>query len=112
MQRVLGLLALALVLFWIIDSPATAAATVTSILTILAGFAAQDEYAGKFKVVGNPFSEENYGIGMKKDDTELCTQISDAVKKMESDGAWKAAWDKNLGPAGLAAPAPPALNPC
>ncbi len=39
MQRVLGLLALALVLFWIIDSPATAAATVTSILTILAGFA-------------------------------------------------------------------------
>ena len=59
-----------------------------------------------------PFSEENYGIGLKKDDTELCTKISDAVKKMESDGAWKAAWDKNLGPAGLAAPAPPALDPC
>jgi hypothetical protein len=39
MQRVLGLLGLALVLFWIIDSPATAAATVTNILVILAGFA-------------------------------------------------------------------------
>lgn len=39
MQRVVGLIALALVLFWIIDSPATAAATVTSILAILAGFA-------------------------------------------------------------------------
>jgi len=39
MQRVLGLLALALVLFWIIDSPTTAAATVSSILAILAGFA-------------------------------------------------------------------------
>lgn len=39
MQRVLGLLALALVLFWIIDSPTSAAATVSSILTILAGFA-------------------------------------------------------------------------
>ena len=33
--------------------------------TILAGFAAQPEYAGKFKVVGKPFSEEKYGIGLK-----------------------------------------------
>ncbi|TDQ60756.1 hypothetical protein EV188_103258 [Actinomycetospora succinea] len=39
MQRVVGLLALALVLFWIIDSPATAAATVTNILAILVSFA-------------------------------------------------------------------------
>ena len=39
MQRVVGLIVLALVLFWIIDSPATAAATVTSILAILASFA-------------------------------------------------------------------------
>jgi hypothetical protein len=40
MQRVVGLLVLALVLFWIIDSPTSAAATVTNILTLLAGFAA------------------------------------------------------------------------
>ena len=39
MQRVVGLIALALVLFWIIDSPATAAATVTNILAILVSFA-------------------------------------------------------------------------
>ena len=36
MQRVVGLLVAALVLFWIIDSPTTAAATVTNILAILA----------------------------------------------------------------------------
>jgi len=36
---VVGLLVLALVLFWIIDSPTSAADTVTNILTILAGFA-------------------------------------------------------------------------
>jgi glutamate transport system substrate-binding protein len=83
---------------------------VTTDEVILAGYAAQSP--GAFKIVGKPFSEERYGIGLKKDDSELCTQISDAVKKMESDGAWKAAWDKNLGPAGLAAPAPPALDPC
>ena len=35
-----GLLVAALLLFWIIDSPATAAATVTNILAILAYFAA------------------------------------------------------------------------
>ncbi|PVZ09554.1 hypothetical protein C8D89_106218 [Actinomycetospora cinnamomea] len=40
MQRVVGLLVLALVLFWIISSPETAAATVTAILAILVGFAA------------------------------------------------------------------------
>ena len=59
-----------------------------------------------------PFSEERYGIGLKKGDTELCTKITDAVKKMEQDGAWKAAFDKNLGPAGITVPAPPALDPC
>ncbi len=83
---------------------------VTTDETILAGYAAQSP--GVFKIVGKPFSEERYGIGLKKDDTELCTKITDAVKKMESDGAWKAAWDKNLGPAGLAAPAPPAPDAC
>lgn len=36
MQRVIGLLVIALVLFWIIDSPGSAANTVESILGILA----------------------------------------------------------------------------
>ncbi len=83
---------------------------VTTDEVILAGYAAQTP--GAFKIVGKPFSEENYGVGLKKDDTELCTKVTDALKKMESDGAWKEAWDKNLGPAGLAAPPPPALDPC
>lgn len=83
---------------------------VTTDETILAGYAAQNP--GAFKIVGQPFSEERYGIGLKKDDTELCNQISDAITKMEQDGQWEAAWDENLGPAGIAAPAPPALDPC
>ena len=36
---------------------------------ILAGYAAQSP--GAFKIVGKPFSEERYGIGLKKDDAEL-----------------------------------------
>jgi glutamate transport system substrate-binding protein len=68
--------------------------------TILAGYAAQPEFKGKFKVVGQPFSEENYGVGIKKGDTAKCTKINDAIKKMVSDGAWQKAIDDNLGPAG------------
>lgn len=83
---------------------------VTTDETILAGYAAQSP--GVFKIVGKPFSEERYGIGLKKGDTDLCTKVSDAITKMEKDGQWKAAWDKNLGPADLPAPPPPALDPC
>ena len=75
---------------------------VTTDEVILAGYAAQSP--GAFKIVGEPFSEERYGIGLKKGDTELRTKINDALKKMETDGSWKAAFEKNLGPAGIPAP--------
>lgn len=81
---------------------------VTTDEVILAGYAAKSP--GEFKIVGKPFSEERYGIGLKKDDSELRTKINDALAKMEADGAWKAAFDKNLGPAGLTAPAPPPID--
>jgi glutamate transport system substrate-binding protein len=81
---------------------------VTTDEVILAGYAAQSP--GAFKVVGEPFSEERYGIGLKKDDAELRTKINDALKKMEDSGAWKEAFDKNLGPAGITAPAPPPID--
>jgi glutamate transport system substrate-binding protein len=68
--------------------------------TILAGFAAQPEYAGKFKVVGKPFSEEKYGVGLKKGDTATCEKVNAAISKMVADGSWQKALDANLGPAG------------
>ncbi len=81
---------------------------VTTDETILAGYAAQTP--GAFKIVGDTFSEEKYGVGLKKDDSELRTKINDALEKMESSGAWKEAFDKNLGPAGITAPQPPAVD--
>ncbi len=68
--------------------------------TILAGYASQEQYQGKLKVVGAPFSEERYGIGLKLGDTEMCTKITDAIKKMIEDGSWQKAVDDNLGKAG------------
>jgi glutamate transport system substrate-binding protein len=81
---------------------------VTTDEVILAGYAAQSP--GTFKIVGKPFSEERLGIGLKKDDAELRAKINDALEKMEKDGAWRAAFEKNLGPAGITAPEPPRID--
>jgi glutamate transport system substrate-binding protein len=69
--------------------------------TILAGYASQPQYAGKLKVVGKSFSEERYGVGIKKGDTALCQKINTAIAKMISSGEWQKIVDKNLGPAGF-----------
>jgi glutamate transport system substrate-binding protein len=71
---------------------------------ILAGYAAQDQYAGKFKVVGKPFSTEPYGIGIKKADTAGCNKINDILKAAAADGSYKKAWDDTLGKSGKPAP--------
>jgi glutamate transport system substrate-binding protein len=71
---------------------------------ILAGYAAQSQYAGKFKVVGKTFSTEPYGIGLKKDDKDGCEKVNEILKAAASDGTYKAAWDATLGKSGKAAP--------
>jgi glutamate transport system substrate-binding protein len=71
---------------------------------ILAGYASQEQYAGKFKVVGKPFSTEPYGIGLSKSDTAGCNKVNDILKAAAADGSYKAAWDSTLGKSGKAAP--------
>jgi glutamate transport system substrate-binding protein len=88
---------------------------VTTDNVILAGFAAQPQYAGKLKVVGKPFSEERYGVGLKKGDTELCGKVNAALEKMVSDGAWQKAVDDNVGDSGFKVDTttnPPKPDPC
>jgi glutamate transport system substrate-binding protein len=82
---------------------------VTTDNVILAGFAAQEQYQGKLKVVGKPFSEERYGVGIKKGDTELCGKINAALEKMQSDGSWQKALDDTVGASGFTPD--PATNP-
>ncbi|GHH96086.1 glutamate ABC transporter substrate-binding protein [Streptomyces capillispiralis] len=67
--------------------------------SILAGFAAQDQYKGQFKLVGLKLSNENYGIGVKKGDTETVNKINDALEKMVGDKSWDKAVEANFGPA-------------
>jgi glutamate transport system substrate-binding protein len=74
---------------------------VTTDNVILAGFAAQPQYKDKLKVVGKPFSTENYGVGLKKGDTETCGKVNTAIEKMISDGSWQKALDSTVGPSGF-----------
>jgi glutamate transport system substrate-binding protein len=80
---------------------------VTTDDVILAGYAAQ--HPGKLKVVGKGFSNENYGIGLKKDDAKGRTAINEAIKKMFDDGSWQAALEKNVGPSGYKIPEKPTI---
>ena len=71
---------------------------VTTDDVILAGFAAQAANQGKLKVVGKTFSEERYGVGLKKGDTDTCNKVNTAIKKMIDSGDWQKALDATVGP--------------
>ncbi|AJT41560.1 glutamate ABC transporter substrate-binding protein [Psychromicrobium lacuslunae] len=78
---------------------------VTTDDAILRGYAAQS--SGALKVVGKPFSQEPYGIGLAKGDTALRTAINDSLEKLESDGTWKKAFEYTLGSSeGITIPKP------
>lgn len=81
---------------------ALVAGTVDAVTTddiILAGLAAVPANEGKVKVVGNPFSEENYGVGLPQD-TDQCQAVTDAITEMISDGSWQKALDDNVAASG------------
>ncbi|GGW67072.1 glutamate ABC transporter substrate-binding protein [Streptomyces caelestis] len=66
--------------------------------SILAGYAAQEQFKGKFKLGGFKMTNENYGIGVKKG-SDLKDKINKALEDMVADKSWQKAVDKNLGPA-------------
>lgn len=75
---------------------------------ILAGYAAQSP--GEFKVVGEPFTEERYGIGVALGDDESRTAINDAIEEMISSGAWESAFQETVGASGYPLPASPTVD--
>jgi glutamate transport system substrate-binding protein len=77
---------------------------------ILLGYAAEDP--DNLEVVGEPFSEERYGIGYSKKYPEMCQWITDTLKKAEDDGTWAKAFEATLGKSGVETPDPPAMDPC
>jgi len=80
---------------------------VTTDNVILAGLADQNE--GEFEVISNPFTEEPYGIGLKKGDDAFRTFINDTLEASYDDGSWAAAWEATAGKV-LKTPTPPAVD--
>lgn len=83
---------------------------VTTDGAILMGYAAEDP--DKLEVVGDPFSEERYGVGYKKDAPGMCEFITETLKKAEDDGTWADAFKNTLGKSGVDTPEPPKLDAC
>ena len=54
---------------------------VTTDNVILAGFVGESD--GEFKLVGEQFTEEPYGIGIKKGDVEFCEFINETLADNE-----------------------------
>lgn len=80
---------------------------VTTDNVILAGLADQNQ--GEFEVLSNPFTEEPYGIGLAKDDTEFRNWINDVLEEIYEDGRWAEAWEATAGTV-LDTPEPPAVD--
>jgi glutamate transport system substrate-binding protein len=77
---------------------------VTTDDAILAGYASQQP--DELKLVGEPFSEEPYGIGLNKDDAALRNKINDLLQASFDDGTWQKIYDATLGLSGNPASSP------
>ncbi|RPK89345.1 MULTISPECIES: glutamate ABC transporter substrate-binding protein [Streptomyces] len=81
---------------------------VTTDDAILLGFAAKAPE--EMKVVGKPFSEEPYGIGVPRSDDALRNALNEALETNEKNGNWKKAYEATLGRSGAPAPTPPPID--
>ena len=63
-----------------------------------------------FKVVGEQFSEEPYGIGLKKGDQPFRDFVNDTLEKAYEDGRWADALEKTVGTVQEELPEPPAVD--
>jgi glutamate transport system substrate-binding protein len=81
---------------------------VTTDAPILAGLVSRSDRA--FKLVEAPFSEEPYGIGLKKGDHVFRNFINDRLEEIYANGEWQAAFDSTLGALGLKREQPPKVD--
>jgi glutamate transport system substrate-binding protein len=87
-------------------------AAMTTDNVILLGFVSESD--GAYKLVGEQFTEEPYGIGVKKGDTAFCEFINTTLKEASDDGSYAKAWNDTAAKAaeGVEAPTLPAADPC
>jgi polar amino acid transport system substrate-binding protein len=72
--------------------------------TILAGLAAQDRNT---RVVGGQFSEEPYGIAVRRDEVDLVRYVNAVLEQLRADGTWTRLYNEFLAEHLGDAPEPP-----
>jgi len=68
---------------------------ITTDNVILTGYISQNQ--GKYKLAGSTFTEEPYGIGLKKGDDKFRAFINDVLEKAFTDGRYEKAWQETAG---------------
>ncbi|AEF40855.1 glutamate ABC transporter substrate-binding protein [Hoyosella subflava] len=85
--------------------------SVTTDNVILLGFVAKSD--GEFKMAGEQFTEEPYGIGITKGDVAFCEFINEQVQLAYDSGAYTEAWLDTAGSVeGAQTPELPEFDPC
>jgi len=82
--------------------------SVTTDNSILLGFVAANP--SDFKIVGNKFTEEPYGIGIQRGDDAFREFINGRLEAIYANGEWAKLFAATLGKLGIPTPAPPAID--
>lgn len=83
---------------------------VTTDNVILLGFVNDSD--GAFTLVGEPFTEEPYGVGIPKGDVAFCEFINTTLREAADSGAYAKAWESTAGQVAEETPELPELAPC
>jgi glutamate transport system substrate-binding protein len=83
---------------------------VTTDNVILLGYVSESE--GAFKLVGDTFTEEPYGIGIAKGDVAFCEFIHDQLRQAAESGSYQEAWEATAGAVAEETPELPELGTC
>ncbi|ASU79534.1 ABC transporter substrate-binding protein [Actinopolyspora erythraea] len=86
------------------------AQAVTTDNSILMGLVSENE--NQFKVVGETFSEEPYGVGIVKGDVDFCEFINDSLRTAAENGTYQEAWNSTAGEVSEKTPELPELRSC
>jgi glutamate transport system substrate-binding protein len=69
-----------------------------------------DANQGQFELVGSPFTEEPYGIGLAKGDDEFRSFLNDTLEAAYEDGSWAEAYESTVGRVAGEVPEPPPVD--
>ena len=70
---------------------------VTADAAVLSGYARESSAPDVLRTSSTTFTTERWGVAMRRDDTDLCEDVNDALADMVETGAWKRAVRSNLG---------------